>query len=121
MRFPFVASAAAIGVFVIGLQLLDGSGDETIANFRNDYAEPAACLNGAAERIVQCDSKPCFSGVSLFVRRCLNDVTDDKVTFCRELATSADRGVFADACPHYELDAARCARIVDYAHGYCKR
>ncbi|MEM1263656.1 MAG: hypothetical protein AAGH76_14745 [Pseudomonadota bacterium] len=120
MRVPFIASAAAISVFVVGIQSFGDSGDGPIVSFESEYPTPTDCVGGAAARIERCDSKPCFSGVSLFVRRCLNDIATDSEPFCHELRADASAGIVAAVCDEQGLEAMHCTRVIDYSRGYCE-
>lgn len=122
MRFPFVASAAAISVFVVGINMLGKSPEEQAESFRANYPTKDACLGGAAERIAKCTSPNCYSGVNLFMQRCLEQAGGDKDTFCKNaglLQDSEGRDIFATHCASHTPYDTECEKVIGYTNAYC--
>ena len=122
MRFPFIASAAAISVFVLGINTLGKSPEEQAESFRVNYPTKDACLGGGAERIARCQSPNCYSGVSLFMQRCLEQADGDKQTFCNNIAVLYDsegRDIFPTHCAQHTPYEAECDKLIGYTNAYC--
>ena len=124
MRFPFIASAAAVSVFVLGMNFLGKSPEEQAQTFRANYPTKDDCIGGAAERIARCTSPNCYSGVNLFAQRCLELADGDKAVFCDNVANlydSAGDDIFDAHCAAHTPHYAECEKVIGFVSAYCGR
>ena len=122
MRFPFIASVAAISVFVLGMTVFGKSPEEQAESFRTHYPTKDACLGGAAERIAKCTSGNCYKGVHLFTQRCLDQASGDKKAFCDNVAVLLDsegRDIYATHCAAHTPYEGECEKVIGYTSSYC--
>lgn len=122
MRWPFLASAAAISVFVLGMAFFGDETDQRIADFKVEFPSKTSCLAGGAKRIKACTSPNCFKGVNLFMQRCLKQGDGDKEAFCGDIGNlqTADGGeIFPAHCEPHTPYREDCDKIIGYASQYC--
>lgn len=124
MRWPFIASAAAISVFVLGMNFFGDETDARIAEFKAQFPDKTSCLAGGAERIRACTTPNCNRGVGLFMQRCLQQGDGDRNQFCDNISMlqSADgRDIFSAHCEPHTPYREDCDRIIGYASQYCSQ
>ncbi|MEL7537929.1 MAG: hypothetical protein AAFZ58_03115 [Pseudomonadota bacterium] len=122
MRYPFIASAAAVSVFVLGMNYLGKSPEEQAASFRDNYPTKDSCIAGTAQRITKCSAPNCYSGVRLFAQRCLEQADGEKESFCRNIEMwhdGQDRDIFETHCEPHTPYRTECEKVIGYVSAYC--
>ncbi len=124
MRVPFIASAAGLCVFILGINYLGDSPEEQAASFRENYPTKDSCISGAAQRIAKCTTPNCYSGVNIFTQRCLDQGTGDKALFCDKTMLQYDsegRDVFETHCEPHSPYRGECEKVLGYVGQYCSK